>query len=107
MFTLSTNDFMLTLAGASLIMGVITFIVGISILAFKVRSNEFNEISAHAAKLMNKGLVENMAGLVENTTSLLQSINQMARTKSGVGFFLILVTFVLIGASFLLINSIP
>ena len=107
MFALSANDFLLTLAGVCLIMGVITFLIGIVILAFKVRSDEFNQISAHTAKLMDKGIVENVAGLVDNTSNLLEKINEMARTKAGVGMFLILITFILIGAAYFLITRIP
>ena len=107
MFALSTNDFVLTLSGISLIMGVLTFIIGIAILAFKVRSEEFNNISAHTAKLMDKGIVEDMNGLVQNTSTLLQAINQMARTKAGIGMFLVLVAFVLIGVSYILITRVP
>lgn len=107
MFAFSANDFLLTLAGVALIMGVITFLIGIVILAFKVRSDEFNQISAHTAKLMDKGIVENVAGLVDNTSNLLAKINEMARTKAGVGMFLILITFILLGAAYFLITRIP
>jgi len=107
MFAFSANDFLLTLAGVALVMGVITFLIGIVILAFKVRSDEFNQISAHTAKLMDKGIVENVAGLVDNTSNLLAKINEMARTKAGVGMFLILITFILLGAAYFLITRIP
>ena len=107
MFAFSANDFLLTLAGVALVMGVITFLIGIVILAFKVRSDEFNQISAHTAKLMDKGIVENVAGLVDNTSNLLAKINEMARTKAGVGMFLILITFILLGAAYFLVTRIP
>ena len=107
MFGLSVNDFMLTLAIALLIMGVIAFIVGIFILAFKVINDDFNEISSQTAKLVSKGIGEDISGLVGNATLLLQSINEMARTKAGVGMFLLMVAFVLLGCAYFLITRIP
>ncbi len=107
MFGLSVNDFVLTLAVVILVMGVITFIVGIFILAFKVVSDDFNDISSQTAKLVNKGISEDISGLVGNASSLLQAINEMARTKAGVGMFLLLVAFVLIGCAYFLITRIP
>ena len=107
MFGLSVNDFMLTLAVTILVMGVISFIVGIFILAFKVVNDDFNEISSQTAKLVSKGISEDISGLIGNASSLLQSINEMARTKAGVGMFLLLVAFFLLGCAYFLITKIP
>ena len=107
MFGLSVNDFVLTLAVIILVMGVISFIVGIFILAFKVMGNDFNEISSQTAKLVDKGLSEDISGLIGNASSLLEAINTMARTKAGVGMFLLIVAFVLLGCAYFLITRIP
>ena len=106
MFALTANDFVLTLAGAVLILGVISFIVGLFTLAFKVSSGEFSEISAHSAKLMEKGLSDDVAELVGNASSLLESITQMTKTKAGVGMFLVIVSFVFFIVSYYLISRI-
>jgi len=105
MFTLDSIDFALTIALILLGMGVITFFVGIIILAFKVRSNEFNAITEQSAKMMEKGVVENVSGLMETTSTLLNSINQMVKTKAGIGVFLVLMTFVLFGVAYFLVTS--
>jgi hypothetical protein len=107
MLGLSINDFLRTLAGELLVMGVIAFLVGVFILAFKVINDDFNEISSQTAKLVGKGLSDDISGLVASASSLLQSINEMARTKAGVGMFLLLVAFVLLGCAYFLITRIP
>ncbi len=107
MLGLSINDFLLTLAVVILVMGVIAFLVGIFILAFKVINDDFNEISSQTAKLVGKGIGEDISGLVGNASALLQSINEMARTKAGVGMFLLMVAFVLLGCAYFLITRIP
>jgi hypothetical protein len=105
MINLNANDFTLTLALILAVMGVITFFVGIIILAFKVKSDEFTSITEQSAKLMEKGIVEDVSEMMGNTTSLLETINQMVKTKAGIGVFLVLITFVLFGVAYYLITS--
>ncbi len=88
-------------------MGVISFIIGIFTLAFKVNNEDFNEISAETAKLIDKGISEDISSMVGNASSLLQSINEMAKTKAGVGIFLMIVAFALLGCAYFLITKIP
>ncbi len=107
MLGFTMNDLILILSFVILAMGVITFIVGIFTLAFKINSEDFNEISSQTAKLMNKGMSEDISGMIGNASSLLQSINEMARTKAGVGMFLLIVTFILLGCAYFLITRIP
>jgi hypothetical protein len=107
MFGLSANNLVLILSIVILGMGVIAFIVGIFTLAFKINSEDFNEISSQTAKMMNKGISEDVSTMVGNASSLLQSINEMAKTKAGVGMFLLIVAFILIGSAYFLITRIP
>ncbi len=105
MISINANDFTLTLAIVLAVMGIITFFVGIIILAFKVKSDEFTSITEQSAKLMEKGIVDNVSELMGNTTSLLETINQMVKTKAGIGVFLVLITFVLFGVAYYLITN--
>lgn len=103
---MTANNFVLTLAGVVLVLGVISFLVGLYTLAFKISSNEFSEISANSAKLMSKGLTDNVAELVGNASSLLESIATMTKTKAGVGVFLIIISFIFFIISYYLISNI-
>lgn len=105
MITLNSVDFTLTLAVILLAMGVITFLVGIITLAFKVKSDEFTTITEQSAKLMEKGVVDDVNELLGNTSSLLQTINQMIKTKAGVGVFLVMITFILFGVAYYLVTT--
>jgi len=106
MFALTANDFVITLAGAVLLLGVISFVIGLFTLAFKVSSSEFSEISAYSAKLMSKGLTDDVSELVGNASSLLEAISQMTKTKAGVGMFLIIVSFIFFVVSYYLVKQI-
>lgn len=106
MFTLSANDFVLTLAGIVLALGVISFVIGLFTLAFKVTNGEFTEITASSAKLAEKGLTDDVTELVAGISEVLKSITEMTKTKVGVGIFLIFVSFILFVVSYYLISRI-
>ena len=105
MFPITANDFVLTLAGAVLILGVISFVIGLFTLTFKISNGEFSEISAQSAKIMSKGLTDDVSDLMGNASSLLASITQMTKTKAGVGIFLVLVSFVFFIVSYYLVSQ--
>ena len=106
MFELSANDYVLTLAGIVLFLGVIAFIVGLFTLAFKITSGDYAKISNHTANLMAKGLTDDVSDLMGNASSLLESLTQMSKTRAGVGMFLIIVAFVLFIVAYYLITRI-
>ena len=106
MIELTANDFVLTLAGVVLFLGVISFIVGLFTLAFKITSGDFAKISNQSAKLMSKGFTDDVSDLMGNASSLLESLTQMSKTKAGVGMFLIIVAFVLLIAAYYLVSGI-
>jgi len=106
MFQLTANDFVLTLAGIVLFLGVISFIVGLFILAFKITTGDFSKISSQSAKLMSKGLTDDVSDLIGNASSLLESLMQMSKTRAGVGMFLIIVSFVLFIVAYYLVSRI-
>lgn len=104
MIPMSQNDFFFTIAGAAFLLGVVTFLVGIFILAFKVTNTDFNDISSSSAKLVKKGLTEDVSDLVNNASSLLQSITQMSKTRAGVGMFMVLVAIGLLLSAYFLVT---
>lgn len=106
MFSLTANDFVLILSGVVVVLGVIAFIIGLFTLAFKVSGGDFSEISTTSAKIMAKGLTDDVADLMGNASVLLESITQMTKTRAGVGMFLIIVSFILFSVSYYLITII-
>jgi hypothetical protein len=106
MIALTANNLVLTLSGAVLVLAIISFLVGLFTLTFKISSGEFSEISAHSAKIMSKGLTDDVSELVGNASSLLESIAAMTKTKAGVGIFLIIVSFVFLIIAYDLVSTI-
>jgi hypothetical protein len=106
MFELSVNDFVFTLAGVVLFLGVIAFIVGLFTLAFKITTGDYAKISNQSAKLISKGLTDDVSDLMGNASSLLESLTQMSKTRAGVGMFLIIVAFVLFVVAYYLVSRV-
>jgi hypothetical protein len=106
MFELTANDFVFTLAGIVLFLGVVAFIIGLFTLAFKITSGDYAKISSQSAKLINKGLTDDVSDLMGNASSLLESLTQMSKTRAGVGMFLIIVAFVLFMVAYYLVSRI-
>lgn len=99
-FSMTFNDFILTMAGCLLGLGVIVLAIGIYVLISKVVGKEIKTIANQTARLAQKGIAEDVAGLVGNASSLIEALNQLVKTSAGVGVFLILVSFCLMGAAY-------
>lgn len=106
MFELTASNFVITIAGTVLVLAVISFLVGLFTLTFKISTGEFSEISAHSAKLMSKGITDDVSELVGNASSLLESIAAMTKTKAGIGIFLIIVSFIFLIIAYYLVSTI-
>lgn len=100
MFEFNVTNFQWVLASCFLVMGVITFSIGVAVLIFRGAGNEVRGIATQTAKLAQKGLAEDVAGLVGNASALLDSLNQLARTATGVGVFLVIVGLLLLAAAY-------
>lgn len=104
MFPLSANEMILIMCVGLLVMGMISMLSGILVLVFRVSGKDVHTIASQTVRLAQKGVAEDVAGLVGNASALLDAVNQLVRTTTGVGVFLILVSFVLYVASFFLAN---
>ncbi|MEN8240318.1 MAG: hypothetical protein ABFS17_00220 [Chloroflexota bacterium] len=107
---LDTTQIILLVDAVLFLLGVITFITGIIILASKAMSRDIRTISSQTAQLAQKGIAEDVAGLVGNASALMNALQQMVKTATGIGVFMVMLGILLIGASifvFLNINNFP
>ncbi len=105
MFPFDVTDFVITMAGCLFIIGILTFIAGVVILVVKVMGSDVSAIARQTAKLGQKGIAEDVAGLVGNASALLDAINSLVKTSAGIGIFLVLMSFVLMGGAYGLITK--
>ena len=106
MIEMTVNDFLLTMAALMMLMGVITFGIGVYIIVAKVVAGDVRILATQTAKLAQKGITDDVSGLVGNASSLIDSLNGLTKTSAGLGMFLIFVGLALFGAAYALINKI-
>lgn len=102
-FEMTKNDFFFTMAGLLLLLGVVCFLIGLITLASRVLGSDIQRLATQTAKIIQKGISEEIAGLVGNAATLIESLNQLVHTTAGIGVFLMLVGMLLILASYLLV----
>lgn len=83
--------------GLLFLVGMATFAAGIYIMAFRAAGSDVKALVAQTARLVQKGLAEEIAGLVGNATDLVDAMNQLVRTTRGVGIFLTIVGMFMMG----------
>ena len=80
-------------------LGMLTFIAGILVLAFRTNNKDLKTLAIQTTRLAQKGIAEDVAGLVGNASVLLDATNQLVRTTTGVGIFLTLLGIILMGVA--------
>lgn len=99
MLTLSPSTVILIMALLLFALGLITFVVGVLILALRTSNQDVQTLATQTTRLAQKGMAEDMAGLVGNASTLIESMNQLVRTATGVGFFLTVVGLLMMALS--------
>ena len=106
MFNLSVPDFLLTMATAVLILGLVSLCIGIFVLVSKTVGNDVKAIATQTAKMAQKGIAEDVSGLVGNASTLLSALDSLIRTSAGIGVFLIFIGILLMAGSYWLVLQI-
>jgi hypothetical protein len=101
MTTLNIDVFDITLlmVVGLFVLGVITLLIGILLLITRSAGKEVRTLAAQTAQLAKKGIAEDVAGLVGNASTLLSATNELVRTSAGIGVFLALLGFLLMGVA--------
>jgi PleD family two-component response regulator len=103
MFSMTVNDFLLTMATALLISGIIILGIGVYTLIGKMMGKDLRTIAQQTTKLAQKGLTDEVTGLVGNARTLIEALNDMVKTTAGIGILLMMLGFVLMGAAYALV----
>jgi hypothetical protein len=98
-FNISIFDLKLLMVIGLFVLGVITLITGILVLVTRSAGKEVRTLATQTARLAKKGIAEDVAGLVGNASNLLRATNELVRTSAGIGVFLAILGFALIGVA--------
>ena len=99
-------DIKLLMVVGLFLLGAITLLVGIILLITRSAGKEVRTLATQTAKLARKGIAEDVAGLVGNASNLLSATNELVRTSAGIGVFLAVLGFLLMGAAIWLVLQI-
>ncbi len=87
------------MASLAFLLGLFTFCLGLYKLFFQAHSSEVQALATQTARLVNKGLTEELAGIVGQASELMNTVNQLVKTERGTGFILVVVGMVMMGGS--------
>ena len=73
------------------IVGLVTVVIGASILLAGAFGKERANILAQTNRLAQKGLAEEVSGLVGNASTLLNTMNEMLTTRNGTGIVMMII----------------
>ena len=91
-------DILLLMAIILFSLGVLTFIIGIIVLISRTMNKDIRTLATQTNRLAQKGILDGVAGLVGNASTLLDATNQLVRTTTGIGVFLVFISFLLISS---------
>jgi len=106
MFSMTVNDFLLSMATALLICGIVMLGLGVYTLIGKLMGKELRTIADQTAKLAQKGITEEISGLVGNARTLIEALNGMVKTTAGIGILLLMLGIILLAAAYGLVLQI-
>ncbi len=85
------------ISGALLVLiGFVSLIFGLTVLAKKALSKELDEVTSEAAKLAKKGLLNDVGSSLQSASFLVKEMTELIKTARGVGLTLIIIGIVLV-----------
>jgi len=88
MYAITQSDTLLLMAAALFFLGTCALTMGVFVLVTRTASRDIKNISMQTAKMVQKGVAEDIAGLVGNASALIDGVQQLVRTAAGIGIFL-------------------
>lgn len=86
-----------TLSAALLvIIGFISLITGLVVLAKKALSKELEEVTSEATKLAKKGLLTDVGSSLQSASFLVREMTELLKTTRGIGLTLIIIGIMLL-----------
>ncbi len=95
------------LSGALLVLiGFLSLIFGLVVLAKKALSKELDEVAAEAAKLAKKGLLSDVGSSLQSASFLVKEMTELIKTERGIGLTLIIIGIVLVSGGLAIFKNI-
>lgn len=101
------NMNIIILSGALLVLiGFISLIAGLIILARKALSKEIEEVTSEAAKLAKKGLLSDVGNSLQSASFLVKEMTELIKTERGVGLSMVIIGILLVAGGLAVFKNI-
>ena len=88
-----------------LLIGFVSLIIGLIILARKALSKELEEVTEEAAKLAKKGLLTDVGNSLQSASFLVKEMTELVKTERGIGLTLIIIGIALVSGGLALFKN--
>lgn len=93
-------------AALLVLIGFLSLIFGLVVLAKKALSKDLEEVAAEASKLAKKGLLSDVGNSLQSASFLMKEMTELIKTERGIGLTLIIIGIVLISGGLALFKNI-
>ena len=93
-------------AALLVIIGFISLITGLVILAKKALSKDLEEVTSEAAKLARKGLLTDVGSSLQSASFLVKEMTELLKTTRGIGLTMVIIGIMLLGGGLALYKNI-
>ena len=93
-------------AALLVIIGFVSLILGLVVLAKKALSKDLQEVTEEAAKLAKKGLLTDVGSSLQSASFLVKEMTELIKTNRGIGLTLIIVGIALLAGGLALYRNI-
>lgn len=103
--TIVYRDVIFFMAAVIFLLGATSFVLGMVVLVAKASGRDIETLRNQTSALAQKGIANEVAGLVGTTTALVDAMDQLVRTSRGIGFLLLSIGMLMMGAAYYLIRQ--
>ena len=93
-------------AALLVIIGFVSIIIGLVVLAKKALSKDLEEVTSEAAKLARKGLLTDVGSSLQSASFLVKEMTELLKTTRGIGLTMVIIGIMLLGGGLALYKNI-
>ena len=93
-------------AALLVVIGFVSIIIGLVVLAKKALSKDLEEVTSEAAKLARKGLLTDVGSSLQSASFLVKEMTELLKTTRGIGLTMVIIGIMLLGGGLALYKNI-
>lgn len=99
-YVIQPEDIILSLSAIAFAFGLLTFIIGLTILVKVANSKDLETIAKNTQLIAKKNVGVDVSNVVNSLSMLIGEASQVIKTKNGIGSLLLIMGMTMMGAAF-------